>query len=193
MEYSTLWIGIVPVLVFVILESVSGKKTALISAIALAFLELVFSLVVYGAIDELTIIGFVLVGIAVAISLKTDNDLYFKLQPAALGLIFASVFLVFYFVLDKPLLIVMYDKYMKGALGPVLADDTKRIVFLRAMHTLSRDMGFWFLLHAALTAWAAMKLSKWWWFAIRVPGLYIIMLLACFIAIRGAIAGIIAR
>lgn len=190
MDSSTLWIGILPVLVFVILESASGKRTALISAIVLAFLELIFSLVVYGGIDELTIIGFVLVGIAVFLSLKTNNDLYFKLQPALLGLIFAIVFLVFYFILDKPLLVVMYDKYMKGAVGDILNNEMKRAVFLKAMQILSRDMGFWFLLHAGLTAWAAVKLSKWWWFAIRVPGLYLIMMLACFIAIRSAVAGL---
>lgn len=190
MDSSTIWIGILPVLVFVILESVSGKRVALISAIVLAFLELIFSLIVYGAIDELTIIGFVLVGIAVFLSLKTDNDLYFKLQPVVLGLIFAGIFLVFYFILDKPLLIFMYDKYMKGAVGNLLNDDAKRFVFLKAMHILSRDMGFWFILHAALTCWAALKLSKWWWFAIRVPGLYLIMILACIVAIRSAIASL---
>jgi len=180
---SSFWIGILPIIVFVILESFTGKRAALVSAVIMAALELIFSLTVYGGIDELTILGFVLVGVAVFLSVKTDNDLFFKFQPVALGVILSLTFFVFYYILDRPLLTAMFDKYMAGSYAQISRGMPKEF-FLRILTVLSRDLVFWFLLHAALIAWAALRLSKWWWFAIRVPGFYIILFVACLIAVR---------
>lgn len=185
MESSTFWFGIVPVIAFVVLESFAGKRMAIVIALVLACAELVFSLVVYGAIDELTILAFVIVIIAGVISVKTGNDLYFKLQPALVSVATATAFFIYYYLLDRPLLTFMMHKYLPSMLAQLPAD--RQALFEGTMRVLSRDFIFWFLLHAVLTAYAAVRLSKWWWFAIRVPGLYLMLFLATFIAVRGVI------
>ncbi len=187
---SNLWIGILPVLVFVILESFTNKKAALISALILAVAELIFTISVYGTIDEITILGFVLVGLAVFLSLKTDNDIYFKLQPAILGWILCGIFFFFYFVLGRPLLSEMFHKYMGTSIQEMLGQNINQDFLDRYLKILSRDMGWLFLIHGSLTAFAALKMSKWWWFAIRVPGLYILLFIFSLIAMKNASSGL---
>ncbi len=189
MESSTLWFGILPVLAFVILESLAGKRMAIAIALLLAFGEVVFSLAVYGTIDELTILAFVIVLIAGALSIKTDNDLYFKLQPAVVSTLFALIMLVYYFLLDRPLLNLMMHKYFPGGAASITGGKVPEEWFQKMLRILSRDLAFWFLLHAALVTWAALKLSKWWWLAMRVPMLYVLMFVAVFIAASSSVPG----
>lgn len=187
---TNLLIGIIPVVAFIILESFTNKKAALISALILAVAELIFTVSVYGMIDEITILGFVLVGIAVFLSVKTDNDIYFKLQPAILGWILCGVFFFFYYVLDRPLLSEMFHKYNGESFQEMLGQTIDPKFIGLYMKILSRDLGWLFLLHGSLTAFAAFKLNKWWWFAIRVPGLYILMIVFCIIAMKNTMGQI---
>ena len=38
---------------------------------------------------------------------------------------------------------------------------------------LNLYLGFTLPLHAGLTAWAALRLNRWWWFAISGPGFFV--------------------
>ncbi|MBE7412447.1 MAG: septation protein IspZ [Leptospiraceae bacterium] len=184
---SNLWIGIIPVLVFVVLESFTNKKMALLSALALAVAELIFTIVVYKTIDEITILGFFLIGVAVFLSLKTENDIYFKLQPAILGWILALVFFFFYYVLNRFLLNEMFHKYMGDSFQNILEQTTDPEFLENYLKLLSKYMGWLFFIHGTLTGYAAFKLNKWWWFIIRVPGLYILMIVFSILAMRGVL------
>ena len=44
-------------------------------------------------------------------------------------------------------------------------------------------LGFSSLLHAAITAWAALRLSRWWWFAISGPGFFVIIQLTALLVL----------
>lgn len=61
MDASLFWIGILPVVAFVILDSVTTKKNAIYCAIAFAFAELAFTLIKFHRIDELTVFSLLLV------------------------------------------------------------------------------------------------------------------------------------
>jgi intracellular septation protein len=178
MDVSLFWIGILPVVAFVILDSFTTKKNAIYSAIALAVAELLFTIIKFHTIDELTVFSVLLVIVFGGISIKKNNDLFFKLQPAFLGLFFALSFFFFYYVLDKPIFNFMMEKYFNNNVEMFLKGRIPREYFMRLLNVLSRDLGWWILGHAALTAYAAVKLSKWWWFFIRVPAFYIILIIA---------------
>jgi len=184
MDVNTFFIGILPVIVFVVLDSVTTKKTAIISAVALAFAEFVFTIVKYHTIDELTVLSVLLAVVFGWLSIKKNNDLYFKLQPAILGVFFAGSFFFFYHVLNKPLFNYMIEKYMNNNIEPFLHNKIPKDYFMEMMRVMSRDLGWWVLAHALLTAYAAVKLSKWWWFVIRVPLFYVILVVAMLFEMR---------
>jgi len=185
MDASLFWIGIVPVIAFVVLDSFTSKRAAIISAMALAAAECVFSIVSFGSLDELTVFSFSLVIVMGVFSIKTKNDLFFKLQPAILGLFFAGSFFFFYFILDKPLLTFMAEKYLGAQIDVLIRGKVSREVFERMMTLLSRDLGWWIFGHAALTAYAALRLSKWWGLVIRVPMFYVILFIGMYVELAG--------
>lgn len=189
MDASTFFTGILPIIVFVILDSITSKKTAIISAVGLAFAELLFTLIKYHTIDELTVLSVLLAVVFGWLSIKKNNDLYFKLQPAVLGFFFAMSFFFFYYVLHKPLFNFMIDKYLDNNIEPLLHGRIRKEDFMEIMRVMSRDLGWWILGHACLTAYAAIRLSKWWWFVIRVPFFYILLFIAMWVEMRGIIAG----
>jgi len=183
METYLILLGIIPVLVYVVLESFTSKRAAVGAALALALLEMIFTLVTFGRLDELTLLSFAVVGVLGLLSVKKDNDLYYKLHPAILHGFFACAFFVFYYILDKPLLNYLINKYAGNRLDGLFDNQLVSKHFLLAyIKALSRDMSWWLLLHALLTAFAAWRLSKWWWLVISVPGLILIVFLAAIVA-----------
>jgi intracellular septation protein A len=184
MDINTFFVGVLPILIFVILDSVTTKKAAILSAMLLALGELIFTLVKYHTIDELTVLSVVLVALFGGLSIKKNNDVYFKLQPAILGFFFAASFFFFYYFLDKPIFNFMIEKYFNNDVEPFLHNRVPKGYFLELMRVLSRDLGWWILAHALLTAYAAFRMSKWWWFAIRVPFFYVIIFIAMWVEQR---------
>lgn len=184
MDITMLWIGIVPIIVFVILDSFSSKRVAIGAAIAFACLEMVFTLVKFGTIDELTIFSVVLVAVFGWLSIKKNNDLFFKLQAAVLNFFFALALFFFYYVLDKPMFTFMLQKYFSSQMVLFQQKGIPEEYVFRLMDALSRDLGFWLLFHSFITAYAALRMSKWWWFFFRVPFFYIMLFLAMLIESR---------
>ncbi len=179
MDSSFLYFGLLPALLFVLIDSFSSKKAAIIGATAMAVLELAFTLIMYGAIDFLSVMAVCFALFFGFLSFKLNNDIYFKLQTPILNTFFAAAFLFSYHILKRPLLTVMMEKYMPGFVANLEATrgiDTS--LFMGMLNTLSRDMGIWLLLHSSLTAYAALKLSKWVWFLCRVPLFYVMLFIA---------------
>src|SRR3989339_998956 len=178
MDVSLLWIGVLPVVIFVILDAFTNKKAAILSAIAFAVAESVFSLIKFGAIDELTVLSLVLVVFFGFLSIKKNNDLYFKLQGPILNVFFAVVLFFFYWILHKPLFNFMLEKYFGDFMVMFDQRGISREAVMRLMNGLSRDLGYWLLFHSLITAFAALRLSKWWWFFFRVPFFYAMLFIA---------------
>ncbi len=176
---SNLLLGIMPVLIFVIVDAFASARKAVGAALVMALFDLAYSLYLSGTIDEITWLSFALVAVLGFISIKKNNPLFFKLQPAILGCFIALTFLFFYFILDKPLMNVFYHKYFEKIL--VVPPGVDMAVFENIMRLISRDLAWWLLIHALALAYAAFKMSKWWWFAIRVPIFYLWLFIAMFV------------
>jgi intracellular septation protein len=173
MNGETFLLGILPLLAFVVIDSFAGMKSALWSAIGFAILEVVYSLYMYQTLDALTIGSFVLVLLFAFFSYRSQNPLYFKMQPVALGVSFAFAFLVFQWM-GKPLLIVMLNKYQ-----PMIPSEARTLFQQPNMQGMlgrtSHYLGWGFLLHGGLVAYSALKLSNWWWLLFRGIGVYVMM------------------
>jgi intracellular septation protein len=181
MDLSTLYIGILPILAFVIIDSFSSKRAAILSAMGMALLEVVFTIVKYHTIDSISVVAVVLALAFGFISWKMNNDIYFKLQPAILNFFFGISFLFFYHILEKPIMILMAEKYFPDMIDKLLASKgIPKAYFTEILRLMSRDLGWWLIAHAVLTAYAALKWSKWVWFVIRVPLFYLMLIAAAF-------------
>jgi intracellular septation protein A len=176
MNSFSLLLGILPLFVFVILDSFLGPKKAMISAIVCALGEFVFSLVYFKEVDTVSLVSLALLAVLSYLSFKTDNPRYFKYQPVILSWLFALV-LFASTLLGKPILLAMMDKYQS-----FMPDQTRHLLrehFFRSLITkFNYCLGFSLIAHGALTAFAAHRLSNWWWLIIRGIGFYFFLFLA---------------
>lgn len=178
--YSFL-LGIVPLILFVVIDSFMGLRAGIIAAILFAIGELAYSLVVFHEIDGLTIGSTVLILFFGWWSLRANHPIYIKLQPVVLGVVFGIITVAMQ-LLEQPLFVVMAQKYQY-----LVPDEYRHVVmqpaYLNMLARVSGALGIGLLVHAALTAYAAFCLSKWWWLFIRGVGLYA-MVAVCVLYVR---------
>jgi intracellular septation protein A len=176
MDMTTFFTGILPLLVFVILDSFSSKKVAILSAMGMAVAELIFTLVQYHTIDGLTVLAGVLAVSFGYLSFRLQNDIYFKLQAAIVGAMMGLALIFYYYCLDQPLMNVAMSKYFGDKFYVLMAAKGWSKPWVdEFMRRISRDLGWWLLGHAGLTAYTALRCNKWIWFAVRVPLLYVML------------------
>ena len=111
------------------------------------------------------------------LAFSSGGPIYFKLQAAIVGALLGLAMLFYFYILDQPLMNTAMQKYfgdkfyvmmeVKGIARPWVDELLRRI---------SRDFGWFFIGHAGLTAFTALRCNKWIWFAVRVPLLYALML-----------------
>ncbi|MBF0430271.1 MAG: hypothetical protein HQK83_03260 [Fibrobacteria bacterium] len=189
MNNSMLWIGILPVIAFLILDSYTDKKKALLGAIVLGLGEFIFTLIQFGSIDYLTVLTLLLLLVFVGISLKTNNDFYFKIQSAVVNIILALILIVSQYLFGKFILLDGFIKYVGinffAKYNPAI---TKEIT-IQLLEALNTQLPWWLFIHSALTIYAAAKWNKWLWAIIRIPGLYIFL----FFVMKNIAAGILPK
>jgi hypothetical protein len=172
----SLFVGIIPLLLFVILDSIANLKVALIGAVLMAIFELIFSFFYFGEMDSITILSFILVVVLAFFSYKKGNAIHFKMQPIILSFVFGVTFIVAYF-LNYPLFYIFSIKYQA-----LLPEEFKVFLtyplFVDFLKLASLYMGYSFILHAIATWIAALKLSNWWWILMRGIGFYFFSFLA---------------
>lgn len=179
MDTSFLIFGLLPLLAFVVIDAFLGLKSGLIAAIIFAVLECAYTIYSFGDLDLLSIVSLSFVLIFAFISLKTNKAIYIKMQPVFLGIIFGVVIFIFQF-LDRPILLEMADKY-QNLFPKDLGISLNNKSFREVLSKTSLNLGFGFFAHSILVGFAAMRLSNWWWLAIRGLGFYLMMAI-CVIA-----------
>lgn len=180
MNSSMFWMGILPLVVFVIVDSFAGVQAGMIAAIILAVAEAIFTYFYFGEIDSVTWLSLALVLALAAVTYFTNNTMFIKLQPVALGAVVGLVLLVSYMI-GKPLLLTMSQKY-QSFFPPQVQMILEQPKVQRQLQLLTLTSGIMTLAHAGLTAYAAMKMSNWWWLGIRGIGYYIFLFAAVVLA-----------
>ncbi len=171
MNYSFLLFGILPLLIFVVVDAFLNIKAALISAIIIAVAEAIFSIYLFKEIDSLTIFSLLSVVIFALISYKMNNSLFIKFQPVLLSFIMGAI-LICSFLIDKPLLYEMSIKYQEFYPEEIRQNLTSPLIIsLLKLNTIGSGIALIF--HSVITGYAAIKLSNWWWIATRGIGFYL--------------------
>ena len=93
MNITLVLFGILPLIAFAIIDTFAGVRWAVVSAAALAILELSYTVIVLKTIDAITITTVVLVILFATITYRTKNPIFFKFQPVILGTVFGLILL----------------------------------------------------------------------------------------------------
>jgi len=180
MNWSLLLLDLVPLLVFVVVDSLSNTRRAVVWALGVAGLELVWEYAYFGEIDEFSIASTLLILIFGGLALRYNNALFIKCKPVVLSA-FTALALLITWGLGKPLLVTAMTRY-----GPALPAQVQQLAQQPRMQQLlaraTLYLGVGFLLHGALVAWAALRLGNWGWLLTRSLGAYLMIFLALWLA-----------
>lgn len=181
MSVGVLILGLLPLVIFAILDSFYTLKTALVGAILAVVLEAGLSIYMLGEIDNLTTYNIILIGIFAFLAWKFDSARYFKFQPSFMSAIFGLV-LIGSYAINKPLISMYITKY-KDALTESMAgtgfnlDMVNNPTFVKVMDYNTLTLGVILILHSLITAWTAIKMGNFAWLMARLS-IYPLMFIA---------------
>lgn len=155
--------GIIPVIVYTILEEKVGPLWGLVFGMGFGLLEILIEIIRYRKVETVTWIGNGLLIVMGVISLLTQEGIWFKLQPSLIEAGMA-IFLMGSWGLKKPLLVTMAKKQeLPSMLEQRFSGMTVRL-------------GLFFLFHSVLAAYAAFFWSTRAWALLKGLGVTLSML-----------------
>lgn len=157
--------GIVPIVIFTVLESYYGTLVGLIAAMVFGIGEIAFEYIREKKVSAITIGANSLILILGAISLFSQEGIWFKLQPAIMEAVFAAL-LVGSFLMKRPFLVLMAEKQNLWANVPPQV----RPILEKRFGGLTFRLGIFFALHAGLATWAAFYWSTAAWAILKGVG-----------------------
>ncbi len=157
--------GFLPLLVFIVVDEYLGTEAGIYFALGFGIIELIYIYLKEKRIEKFVIVDTLFLTVFGGISLLLHDDIFFKLKPALVELIFVLLIGVSAFS-DKNIMMKMGQRYMKGVeMNPMMELQFKR----------SLKVMFWlFLLHVVLIVYSAYYMSKEAWVFIS-GGLFYIM------------------
>lgn len=162
---SLILAGIIPVVVFTVVEEYYGTTWGLICGMVFGVGEILYEKTKLGKVEVMTWGGNALLLILGAVSLMTTDGIWFKLQPAILEAVMAAL-LIGSVAIGKPFMILMAEKQklFPPKESPLFSD------FVSAYRGLTLRIGFFFLAHAVLAVWAALHWSTRAWALLKGVG-----------------------
>ncbi|MBC7743371.1 MAG: septation protein IspZ [Bdellovibrionaceae bacterium] len=157
--------GLLPVIAFTVIEEKYGIVAGLIAGMAFGFGEIVYELIRYRKVSTMTWVGNGMLLVLGAVSLISNEGIWFKLQPALFEFGF-FIFLLGSWFLKKPFLVLMIEKQ-----NPDAPDFLKR-----NLSGMTLRLSFFFFAHAALATWAAYAWSTGAWALLKGVGLTVSMI-----------------
>jgi intracellular septation protein A len=177
--YSLLFL-ILPLLIFVIVDSFASLNVALVAAIVAAAADCIFSYYMIGELDSFSVFSIFLVLVMAALSFSKKSRKIFYLKPAILSFALGVFLLVTYFrgqyVLYEGM--TRYGSLMSNDFGEILSIEKYQQIFKNCSLTL----GIASIVHGLISTWAAYKLTRWWWFVVAGLGAYVFLFLGMFAA-----------
>lgn len=158
--------GLLPVIVFTIIEEKYGVMAGLTAGLIFGTAEIAYELIRYKKVNALTWVGNGLLIILGLLSLIAQDGLWFKLQPA----LFEAGFFVFLFgswVLKRPFLVLIIEKQ-----NPTAPEFLKH-----SMSAMTLRFSLFMLFHAGLATWAALYWSTRHWALLKGLGLTLSLIL----------------
>jgi intracellular septation protein A len=164
--------GLIPLIVFAIVDMFASLRVALISAMVIAVLEAVWSYHYFGEVDSLTWVSLGLLLVMAGASYRMKSDKLFKFQPVVLAGVMASA-LGYFQLKGDPLIVQMMPK-----VAIFLPEDKQPLftnpIVISMMARLDALLIVTFLVHGLLIAWAAIRSTTLVWLIVRGVGFYVL-------------------
>ena len=163
--------GFLPLIIFILADSIWGTRIGLIVAVVVGILELVLSYIKEKTLDKFILLDLGLIVLLGVISIIFENDIFFKLKPALIELLFCVILGISVF---SPINIMMMisRRYMKN----ISLSETQQKQFTRNL----RALFYIFIFHTLLIIYSAFFMSKGVW-AFVSGGLFYILFAVYFV------------
>jgi len=144
--------GLLPLAIFILADEIWGTKIGLIVALVLGVVEFFYVWWKQKKIDKFILADTGLLLIMGSVSLISDNDLFFKLKPALIQIIFLVIVGIAAF--GNPQFLIRMGGRMMGNMGPVNPEGEK------IMQKMLQRVFILISLHTGLVIYAAIYMSK---------------------------------
>lgn len=168
---SVLLGGLVPVILFTVIEEIYGVLWGLVAGMAFGICEVLYEWKRYGRVGKLTWFGNGLILGLGSISLLTREGLWFKLQPAVMEVIMGTMCVVSVLI-GKPFMVWMARE--QGLIEKI--EVPLRARFERELGFFTMRMGIFFLLASTVATWSALYWSTRAWALTKGVGFTVAML-----------------
>jgi len=165
---KTLAPGFLPLIIFIIADSIWGTTIGLIVAIISGFIEIIISYIKEKVVDKFVLLDIGLITALGLVSIILHNDIFFKLKPALIEFIFSIIIGVSAFT-ETNIMLMMTKRYMKG----IEFSDEQLKLLKRNLRTIF----YIFVIHTILIVYSAFFMSKDAWAFISTGLFYIIFAL----------------
>jgi len=157
--------GFLPLIIFIVADSLWGTQVGLIVAIGTGMIELAYSYIKEKTLDRFILLDIGLIVVLGGVSIILDNPIFFKLKPALIELIFCIILGISVFS-PVNLMLLVSRRYLKN-----IDLDPGQV---KQMNRSLKSLFFLFLSHTLLIIYAAFWLSKGAW-AFISGGLFYIL------------------
>lgn len=154
--------GLLPVIAFSVIEEFYGPVWGTFAGMTFGIGEIIYEKIKFNKVSAVTWIGNALILGLGAVSIISQDGIWFKLQPALFEAFFAS-FLWGSLIMKKPFLLLMAEKQNPNVL------DTARPM----LKGMTLRLGFFFAIHAVIATWAAFEWTTAQWAFLKGAGLII--------------------
>ena len=173
MSSFSLLLVVLPLLVFILVDTFASLNIALVAAVIVAIGECLFSYFHVGELDTFSVFSIFLVFLMAGLAFTKKSRRIFYLKPAILsfGL---GLFLVITYFMNKYVLYEGMTKY-----GDLFPPEAKAALdhesVQKMMKSASLTVGLATILHGVVATYAALKMNRWWWFVIAGLGAYVFL------------------
>lgn len=162
---TMIFVSLVPLIVFGAINYYKGLKYGVLSA---CVSSVVVGIILWLVLDYVDFELFLMIGFMLILgffSVKSKNDLIFKLQPV-LSSICTVLILAWYQFFDKPFFLKLLPKFEK-LLPASQLDALQDPIMMEHLSRASLHMMIWVSVHAVLLAWAAKYRSTTFWIVVK--------------------------
>jgi isopentenyldiphosphate isomerase/intracellular septation protein A len=163
--------GFLPLIVFIVADSIWGTRIGLIVAVVFGIIEFIFSYIKDKVVDKFILLDIGLIVVLGTVSILLENEIFFKLKPALIELIFCIMLGISVFS-PVNIMMLLTKRYMKK----IDLNEAQVQQFTRSLKALF----FIFLGHTVLIVYSAFFMSKGAW-AFISGGLFYILFAVYFV------------
>lgn len=168
---KTLAPGFLPLIIFILADSIWGTRIGLIVAVVFGIIEFIISYIKEKIVDKFILLDLGLIVVLGVVSIILENDIFFKLKPALIELVFCFILGISVFS-PVNIMMLMTRRYMKN----IQLNQEQMQQFTRSLRVLF----YIFLAHTVLIVYSAFFMSKGAW-AFISGGLFYILFAVYFV------------